>query len=349
MQPIKAQFYRICHWEYWNVRWIYFPLAPFWIYYSLKARDLFFYRWANPGMENGGMVMMRKSALSKVIPKTYTPGSILVQKNTSIEVLHKKIIEAGLSFPFVAKPDIGLKGWGVEHLRDATDLKDYSKRARFDYLVQEKACYSHEVGIFYVRNPVQPTGRITGIVQKEYLKVQGNGQQTLKELVLKNPRSLLQYDRLKSRHAQQWNDVVPQGEEVLLVPIGSHSRGALFRDATHRLTPKLRAKIDEVCRGIDGFYYGRLDIMYRDWESLGRGENFQIIEINGANSEPTHMYDPKHSIWFAWKEILGHWKQMTLIALENRKQDNQPRSKKQLLRALLLNVRTERQLKTFSL
>jgi len=32
-----------------------------------------------------------------------------------------------------------------------------------------------------------------------------------------------------------------------------------------------------------------------------------IIEINGAGSEPTHMYDPRHSLFFAWKEIVRHW------------------------------------------
>jgi hypothetical protein len=32
-----------------------------------------------------------------------------------------------------------------------------------------------------------------------------------------------------------------------------------------------------------------------------------VIEVNGAGSEPTHMYDPRHSIFFAWKEIIRHW------------------------------------------
>ncbi|MBC7828014.1 MAG: D-alanine--D-alanine ligase, partial [Chitinophagaceae bacterium] len=40
---------------------------------------------------------------------------------------------------------------------------------------------------------------------------------------------------------------------------------------------------------------------------LKRGEALSIIEVNGAGSEPTHMYDPRHSIFFAWKEIVRHW------------------------------------------
>jgi hypothetical protein len=28
--------------------------------------------------------------------------------------------------------------------------------------------------------------------------------------------------------------------------------------------------------------------------------------LNGAGSEPTHIYDPRHSLFFAWKEIIRH-------------------------------------------
>jgi len=41
-------------------------------------------------------------------------------------------------------------------------------------------------------------------------------------------------------------------------------------------------------------------------EELKQGINFSIIELNGAGSEPTHIYDPKHSIFWAWKEIIKH-------------------------------------------
>jgi hypothetical protein len=51
---------------------------------------------------------------------------------------------------------------------------------------------------------------------------------------------------------------------------------------------------------IPEFYYGRLDIMFTSWEDLAQGLNFSIVEVNGAGSEPTHIYDPKHSIFFAW-------------------------------------------------
>jgi hypothetical protein len=47
--------------------------------------------------------------------------------------------------------------------------------------------------------------------------------------------------------------------------------------------------------------------MCNSLEDFAKGGPFKIIEINGAGSEPTHIYDPQHSIFFAWKEIVLHW------------------------------------------
>ena len=93
----------------------------------------------------------------------------------------------------------------------------------------------------------------------------------------------------------------------MLVPYGNHVRGAKFLDANHLIDDELTHIIDTICQQVKGFYFGRLDIRYNSWERLKRGQEFSIIELNGAGSEPTHMYDPKHSIFFAWKEIICHW------------------------------------------
>ena len=42
-----------------------------------------------------------------------------------------------------------------------------------------------------------------------------------------------------------------------------------------------------------------------------------IIELNGAGAEPTHIYDPEHSIFFAVKEIIRHWNIMARISKMN--------------------------------
>ena len=62
-----------------------------------------------------------------------------------------------------------------------------------------------------------------------------------------------------------------------------------------------------------------MDVRFNTWEELKEGKNFSIIELNVAGSEPTHMYDPKHSIFFAWKEIIRHWNILLKISMLNHK------------------------------
>jgi hypothetical protein len=44
--------------------------------------------------------------------------------------------------------------------------------------------------------------------------------------------------------------------------------------------------------------------MYNTIEELEQGINFAVVELNGAASGPTHIYDPKHSLFFCWKECV---------------------------------------------
>jgi hypothetical protein len=60
-----------------------------------------------------------------------------------------------------------------------------------------------------------------------------------------------------------------------------------------------------------------MDLMYETWEDLENGKNFSIVELNGAGSEPTHIYDPKHSLFFAWYELARHITYMFQISVQN--------------------------------
>ena len=108
-------------------------------------------------------------------------------------------------------------------------------------------------------------------------------------------------------NADAWDRFLSEGEEYILSPYGNHARGAMFLDDSHLADEQLREVMDQVCRQIPGFYFGRLDIRFKSWEDLKAGRHFSIIEVNGAGSEPTHIYDPSHSLFFAWKEIIRHW------------------------------------------
>lgn len=264
-------------------------------------------------------MMESKKEIYNLIPQQYYPKTELIKEGTAIEEVLNVIEKSNIKYPFIAKPDIGLRGSGVKKIDSVSDLKEYAEKANFDYVVQDLIPYDNEVGIFYVRYPDEKAGRITGIVSKEFLIITGNGFSTVEELIKDNPRYELQLEVLKKEFGQKLLDILPKGDKLNLVPYGNHARGAKFIDSSHWITPKLTQTINEMCLQIPGFYFGRLDIMYNTIEQLEQGLNFSIVELNGAGSEPTHIYDPKHSLFFAWKELARHITYMYEISVANYK------------------------------
>ncbi len=260
-----------------------------------------------------------KKKIYDLIPQQYYPKTELVLEVTPVENVIKTVESAAIKYPFIAKPDVGLRGSGVKKINTVQDLKEYAEKANFNYLVQDLIPFSNEVGIFYVRYPNEKSGRITGIVSKEFLIITGDGFSTVQELIKQNPRYELQLNVLKKEYGKKLFEILPKGEKLNLVPYGNHARGAKFVDGSHWITPELTKTINEMCLQIPGFYFGRLDVMYNTIEELELGINFAIVELNGAGSEPTHIYDPKHSLFFAWKELARHITYMYEISVANHK------------------------------
>lgn len=263
--------------------------------------------------------MESKKAIYNLIPQDYYPKTELIKEQTAINEILKTIENSGIKYPFIAKPDIGLRGSAVKKIHNLEELQLYNDKANFDYLVQDLIPFENEVGVFYVRYPNEKSGRITGIVSKEFLIITGDGVSTTEELIKQNPRYELQLKTLKLEYGAQLLNVLPKGEKLNLVPYGNHARGAKFIDGSHWISPKLTKTINEMCLQIPGFYFGRLDVMYNNWEEFERGENFAVVELNGAASEPTHIYDPKNSLFFAWRELAKHITYMYEISVQNHK------------------------------
>ena len=260
-----------------------------------------------------------KKEIYNLMPQKYYPKTELILENTTFGNVLKTLEKANIQFPFIAKPDIGLRGSAVKKIETITDLKKYHQKANFDYLVQDLIPFANEVGIFYVRYPNEKTGKITGIVAKEFLIITGNGKSSIQTLIKQNPRYEMQLQTLTLEYGKKLDEILPLGEKINLVPYGNHARGAKFLDWSHLISDKLTAVLNEICLQIDGFYFGRLDIMYNTWQELENGQNFAIVELNGAGSEPTHIYDPKHSLFFAWCELAKHITFMYKISVENHK------------------------------
>jgi len=311
--------HKLTNWEYWPYKIVYIPIYFLWAYYALKAKTIFFFNASNPSMKNGGFIMDSKKDIYDLIPQKYYPKTELVKENSDFLTIEALLNHSNIQFPLISKPDIGLRGSEVNKIHSLKELKEYHKKANFDYLIQDLIPYENEVGIFYVRYPNETKGRITGIVAKEHLIVTGDGVSTIKELLQQNPRFELQLKSLEKEYKSELLKVLLQDEKQNLVPYGNHCRGAKFIDASHLISPKLNEVINEMCLQIPGFYFGRMDLMYQSIEELEGGKNFAVVELNGAASEPTHIYDPNHSIFFAWKELARHISYMFEISVANNK------------------------------
>lgn len=317
-------FIKLFHWEYWPFHVVYAPVYFYWFWLCLKARSFFFFNTSNPSIVNGGFLMESKKAIYDIIPDVYYPATLFFRVGTTSGDVLDRIRQRQLRFPLVGKPDIGMQGLSVKKLETEKDLIEYSLGSKVDFLIQEFVPFKNEVGIFYYRYPNEMNGRISGIVSKEFVSVTGDGVLTITELLKKDKRYVLQLQVLKKTYGVTLNRILPVGEEFVLVPYGNHIRGAKFVDASHLIDQQLTNSIDAVCRQVRGFYYGRMDIRYNTWEELREGKSFSIIELNGAGSEPTHIYDPKHSIFFAWKEIVRHLNILWKISTMNHRQLKRP-------------------------
>ena len=312
-------FIKLFNWEYWSFATVYFCIYPVWVLLCLRARSFFFFAASNPTIKNGGFLCESKKDIIPIIPPKHHPPTVFFSIPTNGKIVLCELQRAGLQYPLIGKPNIGARGRGIKVLRNEQDVLAYCHTAYLDFHIQEFVPWKCEAGIFYVRNPNQATGAITGIVYKEFLSVTGDGEHSMLQLLQKDKRALMYLCSLKKIHGERLNQVLPAGEKQIVSPFGNHARGSRFTDASHLADETLTQVIDDICKQIPGFYFGRLDIRFESWDALKQGKHFSIIEVNGAGSEPTHIYDPRHSLFFAWKEIIRHWVMLFRISRINHK------------------------------
>src|SRR5438876_5593802 len=136
------------------------------------------------------------------------------------------------------------------------------------------------------------------------------------------------YRRMNLNRTQQ---VPAAGESVQLVEIGTHCRGAIFLNAGDTITPALEEVIDRIARSFEGFFFGRFDIRVPSRQDLMAGRNMKVIELNGVTSEATHIYDPKLSLFDAYRVLFRQWRIAFEIGNLNRARGVRPASVTELL------------------
>lgn len=77
--------------------------------------------------------------------------------------------------------------------------------------------------------------------------------------------------------------------------------------------------MDEILKDFEGFNYGRFDLKVKTIEDLYEGKNIKVLELNGVNADPAHIFDPNYKLLKAYKDVAWHWKRLSDIAQYNYK------------------------------
>ena len=306
------------HWEYWPFGIIQAPFVIYWLWLSLKARSFFFFSASNPSIFSGGMMGESKFEVLNMVPTELKPRAILIHVPTDLDSILSLIKNSGMNYPLIFKPDLGERGWMVRKIKNDKEANQYLLEIKTDFIIQQFLDLPLEFGVFYVRKPSQPEGRIISINSKEMLTVTGNGKTSLQELVFKNDRAKLQAGRLSKIFHDDWNRVIADGSVFELNSIGNHCLGTKFLNGNGLITSRMNESFDRISKQIPGFYFGRFDLRCSTPKDLENGR-VMIMELNGCGSEPAHIYQPGYSLWSAMKVLYHHWKTMYEISVENHK------------------------------
>lgn len=251
-----------------------------------------------------------------LIPDSLKPKTILIKVPSTVTDVTNKLKEHGLTLPLIFKPDLGERGWMVRKIQDENDIENYLKEIRIDFIIQELVNLPLEFGVYYIRFPSEQNGFVNSITGKEFLSVTGDGEKTLKELILEKDRAKIQWETLKVKYEKILSEIIPANKKIELVSIGNHCLGTTFLNFNHLITDKLTAAFNEISKQINGFYFGRFDLRCASLEDL-EGGNIKILELNGCGAEPAHIYHPGSSLFKAMGVLITHWRNLYRVSKEN--------------------------------
>lgn len=307
---LRSSWRRATRFEYWPAWALYAPIAVHIAWLALRHGGLRTCTAVNPAFPLGGLVGESKGAIlrglgasGRVPPTATIPAeAMLAERRAALRAFQAR---HGLSFPLVLKPDVGERGRGVVVARSMAEAERVLADEPGALLVQAFVP-GLEFGLFYARHPDEPAGRILSLTVKHLPSVTGDGRRTLEQLLLADPRSLGMARFHLAAQEPHLARTPAAGEHVRLGDLGTHCRGATFLDGAHLRTPALELALEQVSRTLRGFHFGRYDVRAESTEALAAGR-FQVLELNGLTSESTHIYDPRHTLLEAWRDLARQW------------------------------------------
>lgn len=314
---------RARRWEFWPGSVFYAPVIVYIVIRGLVTGALTRFTAVNPGISHAGGLIGEAKHETLVPLADAHPDFVAPFLRLSADLPTDARIEQALEFggrqpaawPLVIKPDHGERGRGVRIAKSPQAVVDYFQRLPVDVLVQAYVP-GEEFGLFYVRRPGQ-AGVVTSIVEKQFPSLTADGRRSLADLILAHPRARLIAPMLFDRLGEALDTVPAAGTVIPIADVGSHCRGAVFVDASNRITDALTHRVRALADAIPGFYFGRFDVRAVSADALERGQGFRVVEVNGASAEPAHVYQPGTPLWRGVTTFCATWRDMYRIGVAN--------------------------------
>jgi hypothetical protein len=304
------------------------------LYLSAKNGSLTFPSIVNTGLLNGGFFEENKKEILSNIPQEYVPESIYIEPDTDFTSIYAHMEIKNITYPIIAKPLDEQRGKNVEIIQGEAELLQYYLKISKAFVIQEFVTFPLELAILYSRLPNQNKGTVSSVTSKDFLSVTGDGKKTIEQLLKSNLRAKMIWSEIQKNVKLDFQQILPYGETKVVEKIGNHCRGTIFRNAQEINKEKTAAVIDKIMSDFKGFYYGRFDLKVKSIADLYLGKNIKILELNGVNADAAHIFDPKYSLFQAYKDVAWHWKRLNEIANFNRKLGHQPITLKNVIRKI---------------
>ena len=317
---------RLVRWEFWPGPVFYLPVVAYIVWRAVVTGQWTRFTAVNPGISHGGGLIGESKHETLVPLAQGMPAFVAEFEQISADLPPAERTRRALAFaarqprpwPVVLKPDRGERGRGVRIAYSEAAVVDYFHRLHVPVIVQAYVPGA-EFGLFFVRRP-GAAGELVSLTEKQLLQLVGDGRHRVRELILQHPRAKLIASMLFQRFVTQLDHVLTDGATLPIADVGSHCRGALFLDGQALCTPALVARVRQLAAAMPGFEFGRLDVRAASREALAAGEDFQVIEVNGASSEPAHVYHPGTPLRVGLRAFLGIWRDMMEIGAANARQ-----------------------------
>ena len=291
----------------------------------------------NPRIETGGLVGESKSACLSQIDNAFAPWIASWCRITFDEDASRARVPAELSYPLIAKPDIGWCGYGVRRVDSDAALASYAESNPLGgaFILQRLIAAPNEAGLLYIRQPGARSGKVTTITLRHTPFIIGDGTCTIAILVNADSRLCAHAAAYAASLGKaEYLRIPEKGERVFLTTIASLRIGARYEDASIWITPALSARIDAIAVSMGDFYYGRFDVRFDSMAALLAGD-FSIIEVNGAGSEAIQFWDPALTIGAAFRGVFAKQCQIFELGSAMRRAGHRPTGVIALARAWL--------------